>query len=147
GDRGLVRGPCVPSRGGAGWHRGVMVSCPSGPRRDATGVAPGHAQTHAVPARRGHRGGGTLLAWAMPPVVRNPRGGKVNIVYHFRVRGIGAEAVHIAGIAGGWTQLGHEVHFVSPSGVDPLRSPAPPPASARPNATPAWVRLLHGLAD
>ena len=73
----------------------------------------------------------------------------MNIVYHFRVRGIGAEAVHIAGIAGGWAQLGHDVQFVSPSGIDPLRAPAPVPAATTTpqHATPAWVRLLHGLAD
>ncbi len=70
----------------------------------------------------------------------------MNVVYHFRVRGNGAEAVHIAGIAGGFQQLGHRVRFVSPSGVDPIevvrRSQS---AATRPAG--AAVRALHALAD
>jgi len=44
----------------------------------------------------------------------------LNILYHFRVRGIGAEGVHIAGIANGFQALGHEVAFVSPTDTDPI---------------------------
>jgi glycosyltransferase involved in cell wall biosynthesis len=71
----------------------------------------------------------------------------LNILYHFRVRGTGAEAVHIAGIAKGFRAWGHHVSFVSPLGSDPTRAedaaadraPAAPPKALR--------RLLHLLAD
>ena len=43
----------------------------------------------------------------------------MNILYHFRTRGSGAEAVHIAGIARAMETLGHTVVFSSPTGVDP----------------------------
>jgi glycosyltransferase involved in cell wall biosynthesis len=66
----------------------------------------------------------------------------MNIVYHFRVRGVGAEAVHIAGIAGGFQHLGHRVAFVSPSGVNPLDgAPAVPIVPGR------RAKLLNTLAD
>ena len=43
----------------------------------------------------------------------------MRILYHFRVRGRGVEAVHIAGIANALRGLGHEIEFVSPTNVDP----------------------------
>lgn len=43
----------------------------------------------------------------------------MNVLYHFRTRGSGAEAVHIAGIANALERLGHKVVFASPTGVDP----------------------------
>lgn len=43
----------------------------------------------------------------------------MNILYHFRTRGTGAEAVHIAGIADAFEKRGHSVVFSSPTGVDP----------------------------
>jgi glycosyltransferase involved in cell wall biosynthesis len=43
----------------------------------------------------------------------------VRILYHFRVRGRGVEAVHIAGISNALRQAGHQVEFISPMGVDP----------------------------
>ncbi len=43
----------------------------------------------------------------------------MKILYHFRTRGTGAEAVHIAGIARAFESLGHSVVFSSPTGVDP----------------------------
>ncbi|MEI6350239.1 MAG: glycosyltransferase family 4 protein [Verrucomicrobiota bacterium] len=43
----------------------------------------------------------------------------MNILYHFRTRGTGAEAVHIAGVAGAFEKLGGRVVFSSPTGVDP----------------------------
>jgi glycosyltransferase involved in cell wall biosynthesis len=72
----------------------------------------------------------------------------LNILYHFRVRGTGAEAVHIAGIAKGFRAWGHNVSFVSPLGIDPTE-PAAEPVS-RPEAAaapPAMRRLLNLLAD
>ncbi len=71
----------------------------------------------------------------------------MDIVYHFRVRGQGAEAVHIAGIADGFEAKGHRVHFVSPTGTDPrvtVRERSQP-EEAKPPSTAA--RMLHGLAD
>lgn len=43
----------------------------------------------------------------------------MRILYHFRTRASGAEAVHISGIASALTRLGHEVAFLNPSGRDP----------------------------
>lgn len=43
----------------------------------------------------------------------------MRILYHFRTRASGAEAVHISGIANALTRLGHEVVFLNPSGRDP----------------------------
>jgi glycosyltransferase involved in cell wall biosynthesis len=43
----------------------------------------------------------------------------MNILYHFRAQGTGAEGVHIAGMAGAFRQLGHRVVFSSPSNIDP----------------------------
>ena len=43
----------------------------------------------------------------------------MNILYHFRTQGTGAEGVHIAGIATAFERLGHCVIFSSPTGVDP----------------------------
>jgi glycosyltransferase involved in cell wall biosynthesis len=46
----------------------------------------------------------------------------MNVLYHFRTRGTGAEAVHIAGIARALESLGHSVVFSSPTGVDPRKT-------------------------
>lgn len=43
----------------------------------------------------------------------------MNILYHFRTQGTGAEGVHISGIARAFGRLGHRVIFSSPTGVDP----------------------------
>ena len=64
----------------------------------------------------------------------------MKILYHFRTQGTGAEGVHIAGIARALTQLGHEVVFSSPTGIDPRRT-----AGANP-FTPKKRSLLARLA-
>jgi len=46
----------------------------------------------------------------------------MNIIYHFRVKGVGPERVHISGIAGAFQNLGHKVTFVSPTGINPLKT-------------------------
>ena len=46
----------------------------------------------------------------------------MKILYHFRTRGVGVEAVHIAGIAAAFERMGHQVDFSSPVGVDPRRT-------------------------
>ena len=67
----------------------------------------------------------------------------LHILYHFRVRGTGAEGVHIAGIVNGFRALGHSVHLVSPTSADPTRPVAAVPVcSFSPHAA-----LLHKLAD
>lgn len=78
----------------------------------------------------------------------------MHLLYHFRVRGGGAEGVHIAGIAEGLRALGHTVTFVSPTDADPTRpaTPATPPPAAGGAADGApGARLkrafLHALAD
>jgi glycosyltransferase involved in cell wall biosynthesis len=43
----------------------------------------------------------------------------MNILYHFRTQGTGAEGVHIAGVATALERLGHRVVFSSPTGIDP----------------------------
>ncbi len=43
----------------------------------------------------------------------------MNILFHFRTQGTGAEGVHIAGMAGAFRQLDHRVVFSSPSSIDP----------------------------
>ncbi|MEP6667607.1 MAG: glycosyltransferase family 4 protein [Chthoniobacter sp.] len=43
----------------------------------------------------------------------------MNILFHFRTQGTGAEGVHIAGMAGAFRRLGHSVVFSSPSSIDP----------------------------
>ena len=54
----------------------------------------------------------------IPRAAPRRRGG-LNILYHFRTQGTGAEGVHIAGIATAFERLGHRVIFSSPTGVDP----------------------------
>lgn len=43
----------------------------------------------------------------------------MHIIYHFRVRGLGAERVHICGISKAFKELGNTICFVSPIGIDP----------------------------
>jgi glycosyltransferase involved in cell wall biosynthesis len=68
-----------------------------------------------------------------------------NILYHFRVRGAGAEAVHIAGIANAFRDLGHTVVFVSPTRVDPTQEYAE--SSRNGEDSGYFSRMLHFLAD
>lgn len=45
---------------------------------------------------------------------------KLNILYHHRTQGRGAEGVHISSIVRALEKLGHRVTMVSPPGIDPL---------------------------
>ena len=45
---------------------------------------------------------------------------KLNILYHHRTQGRGAEGVHITSIVNALESMGHNVNIVSPPGVDPL---------------------------
>lgn len=66
----------------------------------------------------------------------------MRILYHFRTRGTGAEAVHISGMASAFEELGHTVQFSSPSGVDPRKKTSP--FSTR-DASGTMSRLSHVL--
>jgi len=70
---------------------------------------------------------------------------RLTIVYHFRVRGTGAEGVHIAGIVNGFRSLGHKVMLVSPTNVDPTKSRS----LARPfgKNDKGITKILHKMAD
>lgn len=70
----------------------------------------------------------------------------LSIVYHFRVRGTGAEGVHIAGIVNGFRALGNSVSFVSPTNADPTL----PSLASDDNSYLKFslvARLLHTFAD
>ena len=70
----------------------------------------------------------------------------LSIVYHFRVRGTGAEGVHIAGIVNGFRALGHSVSLVSPTNMDPTL----PSLASDDNSYSKLslsTRLLHTFAD
>lgn len=70
---------------------------------------------------------------------------KLNIVYHFRVRGTGAEGVHIAGIVNSLRADGHKVHLISPTNVDPTIQSTEPLKEKKPRSVKSI--LLHKLAD
>lgn len=63
----------------------------------------------------------------------------MRILYHFRTRGTGAEAVHIAGVARAWEAMGHQVAFSSPTGVDPRRTAGANPFSRGRSGWLAWI--------
>jgi glycosyltransferase involved in cell wall biosynthesis len=70
----------------------------------------------------------------------------VRILYHFRSRGTGAEAVHIAGIAGAFQRLGHSVSFESPTGADPFQSKGKSPYQRNHrSAFPGITDLFRGI--
>lgn len=52
---------------------------------------------------------------------------KLNILYHHRTQGRGAEGTHIISIIRGFQELGHNVVLVSPPGIDPLKEVGAPP--------------------
>ena len=65
----------------------------------------------------------------------------MNIIYHFRVKGVGPERVHISGIAGAFENLGHKVTFVSPTDINPLETGDVAPQKGRLRS------LLYFFAD
>ena len=46
----------------------------------------------------------------------------MDILYHHRTQGTGAEGVHIAYIIKGFRDLGFDVHVVSPNGADLVKT-------------------------
>jgi glycosyltransferase involved in cell wall biosynthesis len=65
------------------------------------------------------------------------------LLYHFRTRGAGAEAVHISGIVRAFEKMGHRVILSSPTGVDPRQTAGSSPFS-RPGVAARIARLLPG---
>jgi glycosyltransferase involved in cell wall biosynthesis len=65
----------------------------------------------------------------------------MDILYSFRTRGVGAESVHISGIANALESLGHHVDFESPTGRDPRTG-----TGANPFSKAAAVSPLHAIA-
>lgn len=65
----------------------------------------------------------------------------MNIIYHFRVKGVGPERVHISGIADAFENLGHKVTFVSPTDINPLKTGDVAPEKG------ALRNLLYFFAD
>ena len=64
----------------------------------------------------------------------------MNILYHFRTRGTGAEGVHVAGMVKAFRQQGHQVVLSSPTGIDPCASAgADPFALAGKRGFWAWI--------
>lgn len=55
----------------------------------------------------------------------------MKILYHFQTRGTGPEAVHIAGIATAFEELGHSVSFSNPRNVDPRQTAGSSPFAGR----------------
>lgn len=66
----------------------------------------------------------------------------MNILYSFRTRGVGAESVHISGIANAFEDLGHEVDFVSPTKTDPRNQ-----AGTNPYEKKQKTSLIHRFAN
>ena len=66
---------------------------------------------------------------------------RFNILYHFRVRGTGAEGVHIAGIVNGFRAMGHTVCLLSPTNADPTVES--PPAAAYKISASVKTTILH----
>jgi glycosyltransferase involved in cell wall biosynthesis len=65
----------------------------------------------------------------------------MTILYHFRTRGAGAEAVHISGIVRAFEKMGHRVILSSPTGVDPRQT-----AGASPFTEPRSGAFLSRLS-
>jgi glycosyltransferase involved in cell wall biosynthesis len=72
----------------------------------------------------------------------------LRVLYHFRTRGRGAEAVHIAGIASAFERAGHEVRFSSPTGADPRAGAGQSPfgSTTQPAENTTRFRWLRELA-
>src|SRR5271168_3966951 len=83
-------------------------------------------------------------------VPRYPDGrAAMNILYHFRTRGAGAEGVHIAGIVRAFEKMGHRVFLSSPKGIDPRASAGSSPfagaARRLPRALFELLELLYNI--
>lgn len=55
----------------------------------------------------------------------------MNILYHHRTQGKGAEGVHIRGVVKGFRKLGHNVYVISPPGINPEKTTGRNPYSKK----------------
>jgi len=70
----------------------------------------------------------------------------MNILYHFRTRGTGAEAVHIAGMVQAFEGMGHVVYLSSPTGVNVRQTAGATPFSEAPSKSSGGLaRLTRSL--
>ena len=68
----------------------------------------------------------------------------MNIIYHHRTQGTGAEGVHISQIVKNLRILGHNVDVVCPSGNDPLKTAGNNPFQKKEGT---WkVKLMHHIS-
>lgn len=66
----------------------------------------------------------------------------LNILYHHRTQGRGAEGLHIASIVEALREMGHRVTVVSPPGVDPLSPQSSIPVGHGPARAPGGMQRL-----
>lgn len=66
----------------------------------------------------------------------------LDLLYHFRIRGTGAESVHIAGISRAFEQMGHRVDFVCPTGTNPIENRGGDPFAGQKTS---WITKLVDL--
>ena len=66
----------------------------------------------------------------------------LNIVYHHRTQGTGAEGVHIAYIVKGLRELGHQVKVVSPNPDDPTKTAGDNPFAKKEGQKGGFLRRL-----
>ena len=71
----------------------------------------------------------------------------MTILYHFRTRGTGAEAVHISGIVRAFEKMGHEVVLSSPTGVDPKETAGTTPFEKKGSQSGHWRARLFELVE
>jgi glycosyltransferase involved in cell wall biosynthesis len=71
----------------------------------------------------------------------------MNILYHFRTRGAGAEAVHISGMVRAFEKMGHRVFLSSPTGVDPRQTAGATPFASKTAKGSSITRLPRGLFE
>jgi glycosyltransferase involved in cell wall biosynthesis len=67
------------------------------------------------------------------------------ILYHFRTRGTGAEAVHISGIVRAFEKMGCRVVLSSPTGIDPRQTAGSSPFAEPPSASGSRLTRLTRL--
>jgi glycosyltransferase involved in cell wall biosynthesis len=72
----------------------------------------------------------------------------MTILYHFRTRGTGAEAVHISGIVRAFEKMGHRVILSSPTGIDPRKTAGSTPfAETRSGVSSRLPRVLFEVLE
>ncbi len=69
------------------------------------------------------------------------------ILYHFRTRGSGAEAVHISGMAEAFERKGSRILFSSPTGIDPRNHKGSNPFASSGDKKSLVARLSDKLPD